>query len=99
MTDTDSWLHRCERTFLGILGSSIVCAPAVASWYESNVQLVQEVASAQVGFGVSLAVVWVLSVYMTAREPERHIWGCVFKSAGLPGLLIAAGHGLQVGVN
>jgi hypothetical protein len=99
MTSTNSRWHILERAGLGFLGSTLVSAPAALNWFFSfTVHQLPQLVAAQISFGIVLIIGWVLGFYFTAREPEPHLYGCLVKAAGLPGLILAIGHGLQIAV-
>ena len=85
-----------DRVLLGIAGSSMVSVPPILNWWHANVSQVQEVQLTQFGAFAILVIGWFLGFYFTVREPETHLLGYFMKSAGLPGSVIAFGHGLQL---
>lgn len=99
MTTTNSWLHVCERGLIGAVSSTLVCGPSAVNWYFANIHRQAELQDMQIGFGIALLTAWFLGWYITIREPEPHIWNCIFKAAGVPGVLIGASQALQVTVN
>jgi hypothetical protein len=99
MTTTNSFAHIAERILMGFLGASITSVSPFVNWFESNFQWTSTgVQVTQAGVAIALVLCWAAALYIAAREPEPHLYGSLFKAAGLPGVLSGLAHILQVTV-
>ncbi len=95
MLSTNSKAHIAIRSGLGFCGATIVVLPPLLNWMDATDPL-NATKWVVWGYGVTLMITWVLSICITAWEPERHWWPCFLKSVGLPAVLISLGSLSQV---
>lgn len=95
MLSTNSTAHIAMRAGLGFSGATIVVLPAFLNWMDATDPL-NAPKLAVWGYGGVLLIAWILSICITAWEPEKHWWACFLKSIGLPALFVSLGALSQV---
>ena len=95
MTSTHSIAHIAIRSGLGFAGATIVVLSPLLNWWDANDPL-NAPKLAVWSYGGVLLIAWILSICITASEPEKGWWPCVLKAMGLPALFVAIGSLSQV---
>ena len=108
MSPSNTGPGRLNRLFWGFAGATVAVGPTFVvrllqlwsgeSWNDelSDEGLKWTVMATDFMAVVILFIGWMGALVLSYTEPEPHVWNVFFKAAGVPAIIVGAGHIFQI---